>query len=208
MPGPGTPFDAILFDIGGVFLTNGWDHKERATVLAQFHLDRKAFESRHVEANDELERDQITLDQYLDRTVFYEPRSFTHADFFAAMKAVSAPLTPSNAISVLKDLSATGKYLVGILSNESRALHTWRMEHFGLNPYLQIQLSSAYLGLRKPDPAIYHHAIDIVGRPAARILFIDDRSGNTDAAKAAGMAAIQFHSEEQLRAALKELQVL
>ena len=79
------PFDAILFDIGGVFLTNGWDHNERAQVLAKFNLDREAFDSRHTEANDELERDEITIDQYLDKTVFYEPRHFTHADFFAAM---------------------------------------------------------------------------------------------------------------------------
>ena len=202
------PFDAILFDIGGVFLTNGWDHNERAQVLAKFSLDREEFESRHTEPNDELERDQITLDQYLDKTVFYQPRNFTHADFFAAMKAVSAPLTPSNAISVLHDLAASGKYLVGILSNESRALHTYRMQHFGLGAYLDLQLSSAYLGLRKPDAPIYHRAIDIVGRPASRILFIDDRSANTNAAIAAGMAAIQFHSEEQLRAGLHELQVL
>ncbi|HEY9127812.1 MAG TPA: HAD family phosphatase [Acidobacteriaceae bacterium] len=202
------PFDAILFDIGGVFLTNGWDHNERAIVLAQFSLDREAFEARHPEPNDELERDLITIDQYLDKTVFYEPRAFTHADFFAAMKAVSTPLAPSNAISVLKDLAASDRYLLGILSNESRALHAYRMRHFGLGPLLDLQLSSAYLGMRKPEPAIYHRAIDIVGRPASRILFIDDRSGNTDAARSAGMAAIQFHSEEQLRAELRELQVL
>ncbi len=34
------PFDVILFDVGGVLLTNGWDHRERAAVLEQFHLDR------------------------------------------------------------------------------------------------------------------------------------------------------------------------
>ena len=33
------PFDVILFDIGGVLLTNGWDHRERAAVVEQFHLD-------------------------------------------------------------------------------------------------------------------------------------------------------------------------
>ncbi|HTJ29647.1 MAG TPA: HAD family phosphatase [Acidobacteriaceae bacterium] len=207
MPDP-APFDAILFDIGGVFLTNGWDHTERAAVLAQFSLDREAFEARHPGPNDELERDLITLDEYLDKTVFYEPRSFTHADFFQAMKGVSTPLAPSNAISVLKDLAATRKYLLGILSNESRALHSYRMEHFGLGAYLDLQLSSAYLGLRKPEAAIYRRAIDIVGRSAARILFIDDRLGNTEAAQAAGMSAIQFHSEEQLRGELRELQVL
>ena len=38
------PFDVILFDVGGVLLTNGWDHRERAAVVDQFQLDRAEFE--------------------------------------------------------------------------------------------------------------------------------------------------------------------
>ena len=44
------PFDVILFDVGGVLLTNGWDHRERALVVDQFQLDRAEFERRHPEA--------------------------------------------------------------------------------------------------------------------------------------------------------------
>ena len=203
-----SPFDAILFDVGGVMLTNGWDHNERAAVLAQFKLDHDAFESRHPDANDAWERDTISIEQYLDTTVFYEPRSFTPADFILAMKAQSVPLAPSNAISVLHDLAASGKYLVGLLNNESRALHEYRIATYGLTPSLNLQLASCFIGMRKPDAEIYRRAIDIVGRPANRILFIDDRAHNAEAARSAGMAAIQFHSEEQLRAELKELKVL
>ncbi len=65
------PFDAILFDVGGVLLTNGWDHRERAAVLDQFHLDRAEFEARHTEPNDAWERDAISVNEYLDATVFY-----------------------------------------------------------------------------------------------------------------------------------------
>jgi hypothetical protein len=36
------PFDVILFDVGGVLLTNGWDHDERALVTEGFHLDFEA----------------------------------------------------------------------------------------------------------------------------------------------------------------------
>src|SRR5277367_3180402 len=50
------PFDTILFDVGGVLLTNGWDHRERASVIAQFALDLAAFEARHPEPNDKWER--------------------------------------------------------------------------------------------------------------------------------------------------------
>jgi len=200
-------FDVILFDVGGVMLTNGWDHKERKVVIEQFNLDREAFEARHEKPNDAWERDTITISEYLKETVFYEPRAFTEADFLEAMKAVSVPI-PATAIPVLKDLAATGKYLIGTLNNESRYLHEYRMAKYGITPYLDLQLCSAYLGMRKPDADIYRRAIDIVGRPASRILFIDDRAGNAEAAHAAGMAAIQFTGEEQLRAKLKELEIL
>ena len=200
-------FDAILFDVGGVMLTNGWDHHERKAVIEQFNLDLAAFESRHEKPNDAWERDTITISEYLKETVFYEPRAFTEADFLEAMKAVSAPL-PATAIPVVKDLAATGKYLLGTLNNESRCLHEYRMEKYGITPYLNLQLCSAYVGMRKPDADIYRRAIDIVGRPASRILFIDDRAGNADAARSAGMTAIQFHSEEQLRAELRQLEIL
>ena len=203
----GTQYETILFDVGGVMLTNGWDHNERAKVLEHFNLDRAAFESRHEQPNDAWERDTLTIQGYLDLTVFYQPRSFTHEAFIEVMKAQSVPI-PSNAMPVLKDVAASGKYLVGLLNNESRELHEYRMEKYALNQYLDVQLSSCYLGMRKPDADIYRRAIDIVGKPANRILFIDDRAGNTEAARNAGMTAIQFLGENQLRAQFKELEIL
>jgi len=200
-------FDVILFDVGGVMLTNGWDHNERAAVLQQFGLDRAAFEARHAEPYDAWERDNITVDAYLKVSVFYEPRPFTQSEFIEAMKAQSIPI-PSNAMGILKEVAASSKWLVGLLNNESRLLHEYRMDKYDLRQYLDVQLSSCYLGMRKPDADIYHRAIDIVGVPAGRILFIDDRAGNAEAARKAGMQAIQFLGEEQLRTKFKQLEIL
>jgi putative hydrolase of the HAD superfamily len=200
-------FDVILFDVGGVMLTNGWDHNERAAVLAQFGLDRAGFEARHEKPYDAWERDIISVYDYLDAVLFYEPRAFTPDDFIEAMKAQSVPI-PSNAMPLLREIAGSSKYLVGLLNNESRLLHEYRMEKFGLTPLLDVQLSSCYLGMRKPDAEIYRRAIDILGRPANRILFIDDRAGNAEAARSTGMQAIQFLGEEKLRSELQQLQIL
>jgi putative hydrolase of the HAD superfamily len=81
----------ILWDVGGVLLTNGWDHNERAAVLKQFDLDSAAFEQRHELANDPWEKGLMTAEQYLLQTVFYEPRPFTPAAFLQAMKDRSVP---------------------------------------------------------------------------------------------------------------------
>ena len=53
-----------------------------------------------------------------------------------------------------------------------------------MRKYFKVALSSCYLGLRKPDAAIYKRALDILGRPAERILFIDDRKENVAGAVA------------------------
>ena len=112
---PSLRFSAVLFDVGGVMLTNGWDHKERAVVLAQFGLDKDTFEARHPEPYDALERDTISMLDYLNATIFYEPRSFTPDDFIAAMKDVSVPI-PSNAIGILGEIAASNRWIVGLLN--------------------------------------------------------------------------------------------
>jgi putative hydrolase of the HAD superfamily len=200
-------FDVVLFDVGGVMLTNGWDHNERAAVLQHFGLDRAEFEARHPEPYDAWERDTISAIDYLNAVLFYESRSFTPDEFIEVMKAQSVPI-PDNAMGVLGEVAAADKFLVGLLNNESRLLHEYRMNKYGLTQYLDVQFSSCYLGMRKPDAEIYRRAVDILGVPPGRIVFIDDRKGNADAAASVGIHAIQFLGEEKLRRDLKQLEIL
>jgi putative hydrolase of the HAD superfamily len=200
------PFDTILFDVGGVLLTNGWDHRERAALVKQFQLDLAEFEARHPEPNDAWERDQITIEQYLDATVFYQPRNFSRDDFFRAMCDQSKPLE-NGALGILEELAASEKYMMGVLNNEARATNDYRFDRYGIRACIDVALSSCYLGLRKPEQAIYRRALDILGGPADRILFIDDREGNVAGAAAAGMGTIRFEGADALRARLKSYQV-
>ncbi|HEV2484633.1 MAG TPA: HAD-IA family hydrolase [Terracidiphilus sp.] len=201
------PFDVILFDVGGVLLTNGWDTQERALAIERFHLDPVGFEARHHAAYPAWERGAIPVRDYLDATVFNEPRSFSRDEFFAFMLAQSK-LMPDGALGTLKELSASNKYMLGVLNNEARETNEYRFEKFGLRNYLKVALSSCYLGLRKPDKAIYQTALDILGRPPERILFIDDRMENVAGAVNAGMKAIRFVGEAGLRRELASLGVM
>jgi putative hydrolase of the HAD superfamily len=201
------PFDVILFDVGGVLLTNGWDHRERAAVLAQFHLDLAEFEARHAQPNDAWERDAITAKEYLDVTVFYEPRGFSHREFLDAIFAQSK-LLEDGGMGILKELAASDKCAVGVLNNEAREPNEYRFEHFGIRAYVQVAFSSCYMGLRKPGSAIYSRALDILGKAPQRVLFIDDRAENAAAAVAVGMKAIRFQGATALRSELENLGVL
>ena len=200
------PFDAILFDVGGVLLTNGWDHRERASVIEHFHLDREAFEALHPEPNDAWERGAITANQYLDATVFYEPRSFSHEEFLTAIREKSVPLGDS-ALGILGELAASDKCMVGCLNNEARETNDYRFERYGLRKHFKVAFSSCYVGLRKPAAPIYRRALDILGTPPARVLFIDDRQENVEGAESVGIKGVRFTGETALRSELRSLGV-
>lgn len=201
------PFDVILFDVGGVLLTNSWDVKERAAAAQHFQLDEAEFQTRHAEIFELWERGGMTMGAYLDFAVFDQPRSFSRDQFVAYMLDQSK-LLANGAMGILKELSRSGSYLIGSLNNESRELNDYRFKAFGLRDYFDIALASCYVGLRKPDAAMYQRALDIVGGPPDRILFIDDRPENVAGAKAAGVAAIQFMGADALRHELEKLGAL
>ncbi|MGO9323352.1 MAG: HAD family hydrolase [Terracidiphilus sp.] len=201
------PFDVILFDVGGVLLTNGWDHGERVAAAAKFGLDAQELEARNPKAYAAWESDEINRDQYLDVAVFYEPRSFSREEFFNFILAQSK-LLEDGALEILAELSVSNRYFIGALNNEARETNDFRFAKFGLRRYFKVAFSSCYVGLRKPDPAIYRRALDILGSAPDRTLFIDDRQENVNGAVGAGMKAIRFTGAEALRADLGMLGVL
>jgi putative hydrolase of the HAD superfamily len=68
-------------------------------------------------------------------------------------------------------------------------------------------VDSAFVGMRKPDPAIYELTVERLGAgvTAADCVFIDDIDVNCDTARSLGMAAVQFHSTEQAIAEVEAL---
>jgi putative hydrolase of the HAD superfamily len=201
------PFDAILFDVGGVLLTNGWDRRERAAAVEQFGLDAVSFEAHHLAVMDLWERGGMTVGAYLEAAVFYEPRPFTPEKFFSFILSQSQ-LLPGGAMGILAELAASKKCVVGALNNEARETNEHRFQHFGLRHYFQVAFSSCYVGLRKPELAIYRLALDVLGVAPQRVLFIDDRVENAAAAADAGMQAIVFDGESALRSELASRGVL
>ncbi|HEX4006713.1 MAG TPA: HAD family phosphatase [Acidobacteriaceae bacterium] len=196
----------ILWDVGGVLLTNGWDRTQRDAVLAHFALDEAEFERRHAVVDQAWERDELTADEYLRRTVFYEPRSFTPAEFLEAMQAQSAVLADSG-LGILRELAASEEYVLATVNNEARALNEYRLAQFEVVESLDAVFSSCYLGVRKPDLKIYQIALDVLQRDPEETVFIDDRAENVAAAASLGIRAIRYAGSAQLREELGRLGV-
>ena len=200
-------FTTVLWDIGGVLLTNGWDHNERKVVFDQFAIPedvRAEFERRHEVENDDWEKGTIDFDEYLNRTLFFEPRPYTIEQMKRAIEEQSK-LIPDTALPILKELHERGQVRMGQLNNESRELNDLRLERFGLKQYLSTFFCSGYVRLRKPDPAIYRLAQEVLQTPASEIVFIDDREKNANEARSFGFHAIQYAGSAALRAELATL---
>ena len=195
----------LFWDVGGVLLSNAWDHEQRRRTLKEFNLDEVEFESRHEMLVSSFERGKITLQNYLDRTVFYRPRPFTAEAFTQHMFSLSTPIPET--LQLGKELSRSGKYQMSTINNESKELNLYRIQTFGLREIFSLFVSSCFVGLRKPEEGIYRLALEITQRPPEECCFIDDRPLNLDSAARLGMQVIQMKTAEQLRADLQKLGV-
>lgn len=196
---------AIFWDVGGVLLTNAWDHTERAGALEHFHLDGEEFRDRHEMVVSSFERGKITLEEYLDRTVFYRTRAFTREAFREYMFSSTKPFP--EVLGFAQALTDSGKYFMGTINNESRELNDFRIDKFGLRKIFRLFVSSCFVGLRKPEEEIYRLALEITQIPAQECCLIDDRAANLEGAAKLGMHTIEMKQVEQLRGALGQLGV-
>jgi putative hydrolase of the HAD superfamily len=196
---------AIFWDVGGVLLSNAWDHDERQRTLEQFHLDEVEFESRHEMLVSSFERGKITLQEYLERTVFYRSRSFTLDAFKAHMFSLSQPDTAT--LQLAAELTRSGIYQMSTINNESKELNLFRIQTFGLREIFSLFVSSCFVGLRKPEDGIYRLALEITQRSPEECCFIDDRPLNLDSASRLGMHGVRKENAEQLRRELQKLGV-
>ncbi len=197
---------AIYWDIGGVLLTNGWDHQERARVLQQFSIPRDEYEAHHSEANDRWERGELTDDEFLKQTIFFKERSFTPAQFLQAVREQSQWL-PGGARNVIAALRKSSGLKMAMLNNESGPLNDYRIETFGLTQYFDGFFCSAYLGMRKPEPRMFRAGVALLHFKPEQCVFIDDRDKNCAAAAQVGLHAIQYKGEEPLKDALRAVGV-
>jgi len=193
----------LFWDIGGVVLTNGWDRESRRAAAQAFPLDWEDFQDRHDLSFPAFDAGQITLDQYLDRTLFYRSRTFTREEFTAFMFAQSREYPETRA--VLSAAARTGKYFIASVNNEPLELNNYRIEAFNLRKDFTAFFSSCYLHSRKPEEAIFRIALEVTQRPAEECVFIDDRPLNLENPRRLGMNVVHHVNAPQLLADLKSL---
>lgn len=183
-----TPIACLFLDIGEVLLTDGWDQHARRRATKRFQLKWAEMEDRHNEVFAVYEEGKLTLEEYLDRTVFHQRRSFSRAAFQRFMFAQSKPYPDMIALAV--ELKARHGLKIFVVSNEARELNAYRIQKFKLDGFVDAFVSSCYVHIRKPDVDIFRLALDIAQVPPAHVVFIDNTPMFVEIAQGLGMRGI------------------
>ena len=150
----------IFLDIGGVLLTNGWDHLARRRASKHFKLRWTEMEDRH------------NL-----RTQF--------RDF---MFAQSKPYPEM--IEMLAQLKVRHGLKIAVVSNEARELNGYRIRKFKLDRLVDAFVSSCFVHIRKPDADIFRLALDIAQAPAQEVIYIENTPLFVQIAEGLGIRSI------------------
>jgi putative hydrolase of the HAD superfamily len=181
-------------DIGGVLLTDGWDHHARKRAARRFKLDWAEMQERHELNFETQEADKITFQEYLDRVIFWKKRPFTRAEFRQFLFVLSKPFTEM--IELVRNLKAKYRLKIFVVSNEARELNAYRIRQFKLDGFVDAFISSCFVHLRKPDADIFRLALDIAQVPVGQIVYIENTPLFVQVAERLGIRSI-LHTDYQ-----------
>lgn len=85
-------------------------------------------------------------------------------------------------------------YKLAIISNDSSRWSKYLREKFDINKYFDVISISGDLKIQKPDNGIFEYTIKKLNVNAEECLYVDDREGNLEAAKKAGMNTVMMNS--------------
>jgi putative hydrolase of the HAD superfamily len=182
------PVTTLFLDIGGVLLTNGWDHLARKRAAKNFKLQWAEMEDRHRLVFETHEEGKITFEEYLGRVVFYKKRAFTRSQFRRFMFAQSRP--HSEMLDLVAQLKVRHELKIAVVSNESREVNAYRIRKFKLNGFVDSFISSCFVHIRKPDADIFRLALDIAQTPARHVLYIENAPMFVQIAEGLGIRSI------------------
>ena len=195
-----TAITCMFLDVGGVLLTNGWDHHARKRAVRHFKLELAEIEDRHHLTFDTYEEGKLTLEEYLGRVVFYQKRPFTRAQFRRFMFAQSKPYP--GMIKLIARLKVRHGLKIAVVSNEGRELNAYRIRKFKLGRLVDFFVSSCFVHLRKPDADIFRLALDIAQTPAEQVVYIENTPMFVQVAEGLGIRSILHTDYASTRAKL------
>jgi putative hydrolase of the HAD superfamily len=188
------PITTLFLDIGGVLLSNGWDHHARRRAATEFGLEWAEMEERHHLTADTYEEGKLTLAEYLGRVVFHQARPFTLAQFRRFMFAQSKPFPEM--IELVAQLKVQHGLKIVVVSNEGRELNAYRIRKFGLSGFVDAFICSCFVHVRKPDADLFRLALDVAQVPVRQVVYVENTPMFVQVAEGLGIRSV-LHTDYQ-----------
>jgi len=198
-----TAIACVFIDVGGVLLTDGWDHHARRRAARTFKLNWAEMEKRHHLVFEIYEEGKLTLEEYLYRVVFYKKRAFTRAQFRRFMFAQSKAYP--DMIDLIARLKVTHRLKIAVVSNEGRELNVYRIQKFKLARLVDLFVSSCFVQVRTPDEEMFRLAMDIAQVQPRDVVYIDNTAMFTEIAQGLGIRSVLHTDYQSTRAKLAAL---
>jgi putative hydrolase of the HAD superfamily len=101
-------------------------------------------------------------------------------------------------IQLVRDLRGRGVRAALLTNNVREWEPLWRSKLPEVEELFEVIVDSAFVGVRKPDPAIYSLTLERLGGVAPeRCVFLDDLEVNCEAARELGITAVRYETAEQ-----------
>lgn len=194
--------EAVIFDAGGVLHEN--NSAVTADLVQELGLEQETL--------NEIWATQVTLLSAgkIDEAEFwrrvseeYGVRQVDVAENLLGRAFAEALKLHDPVFQLVKELGSNGVKLA-VLSNTIEP-HARALTEAGVYADFDYLFLSYDVGIRKPNPAIYQHALEVMEvRPEATV-FVDDDPENVDAAEALGLKGVVFTDVEK---AVNELRSL
>ena len=143
-----------------------------------------------------LERGEITEAEFRARIETHLEDGF---DLARLRSLYFERLDPNRAmIDFVRGLRGRGVRTALLTNNVREWEPLWRAKLPEIDELFEVVVDSAFVGLRKPDHAIFELTLERLGGVAPeRCVFVDDLDVNCEAARGLGMAAVRFETAEQ-----------
>ena len=193
------PFGVILFDLGStlIYFDGDFDAILRSGYAASYaalndlgiKVEREAFLARLQAQMDAYRRERDM--EFIEYTTHHILRltlaEFGYPDIPESLirQAVNSIyqltqqhwIVEDDALSTLQELLAGG-YRMGLISNAGDGPDVQSLvDQTGLRPFFDVILVSAEMGIRKPNPLIFHQALQFWGASPQRAVMVGDTLG-------------------------------
>ena len=187
---------AVLFDFAGVLTSSPWGALAAAGG-GNLELIIGTYEQDTDHPWHQVERGEMTIVDWMTAVQHLGEEQGVEVDF-SPLRALLGDMTVHDpVVDHVRALREQGYKLALVTNNVREGAAAWR-SLVPVDELFDVVIDSSEVGMRKPNPAIFHHALAELGGVAPdEAVFLDDTPGNVEGARRAGLHAILVETPEQ-----------